>query len=152
MGLGSRLVVLAVVLFIAYPLLTKNQDRPAAPPAAATTEAPGDTNVSPKKVAETEQQQAQCDADAKCFAEKHLGDAAGPCRRSIEALASYDFQWIEGPKFSVSERYPDNPAIITYSGDRIRFQNAFGAWQVMTYACDYNVVSGEAIEARADPK
>ena len=140
MSLGSKLALLAVVLFIAYPLV-KGRDRPAAPPVAATVTA-----------AATEEQQQQCGADAKCFAEKHAGDAAGPCRRSVEGLAPYDFQWIEGLKFSVYERYPDNPEIITYSGDKIRFQNAFGDWQVMTYACDYNVVSGTVIEARADPK
>lgn len=144
MGLGSKLVALAVVLFVAYPLLVKGRDRPAVPPAAATVTAAG-----------TVEQQLQCDADAKCFAEKHAGDAAGPCRRSVEALAQYGFEWIDGPlglKFSVYERYPDNPEIITYSGDKIKFRNSSGAWQVMTYECDYNVTIGKAIEARATPK
>ena len=140
-GLGWKLALPAIVLFIVY--LLKDEDPSAARPAAATATV---------TAAATEEQQQQCDADAKCFAEKYAGDAAGPCRRSVEALAQYDFQWIAGLKFSVYERYPDNPTIITYSGDRIRFQNAFGAWRVMTYACDFNVVSGEAIEARADPK
>jgi hypothetical protein len=142
-GLGWKLALPAIVFFIVY--LLKGEDPPAAPPATATA-APTVT------AAATEEQQAQCEADAKCFAEKHAGDAVGPCRRSVEALAPYDFQWMQGQKFSVFERYPDNPTIITYSGDRIRFQNAVGAWQVMTYACDFNVVSGKAIEARVDPK
>jgi hypothetical protein len=138
-GLGWKLALIAAAILVAYML--KGGERPAAPPAATAVAA-----------AAPRDQQAQCDADAKCFAEKHAGDAAGPCRRSVEALAPRDFQWLQGQKFSVYERYPDNPAIVTYSGDQIRFQNAFGAWQVMTYACDFNVVSGKAIEARADPK
>ena len=138
MSLGSKLVVLAVVLFIAYPFV-KGRDRPAAPPTAAAVTA-----------AATQEQ--QCDADAKCFAERHAGDAVGPCRRSVERLAQYDFEWIVGQKFSVYERHTDNPQIITYSGDKIKFQNGFGAWQVMTYDCDYDVASGKAIEARAYPE
>lgn len=141
MGLWSKLIALAVILFVAYPLLVKGRDRPAATSAAVTMTG-----------GETAEQQQQCDADAKCFAEKHAGAAIGPCRRSVERLAQYDFEWIAGQKFSVYERHTNEPQIITYSGDKIKFQNGFGAWRVMTYDCDYDVASGKVIEARAYPE
>jgi hypothetical protein len=134
--------MLAVVLLIAYPLL--GGDRLAGPSTQATVTA-----------AATLEQQQQCDADAKCFAERYAGDAVGPCRRSVERLAKYDFEWTDGllgRKFSVYERHTDNPQIVTYSGDQIKFQNGFGAWQIMFYDCDYDTASGNVIEAHAYPE
>lgn len=131
----ARLILLAVMILVAF-IFVKKPDQAAAPV----------TNVADEQ---------HCDADAKCFAEKYAGDAAGPCRRSVEDLARFGFEWIDGPlgpKFSVYERYPDNPEIITYSGDKIKFRNSSGAWRVMTYECDYNVTIGKAIEARAFPE
>ena len=39
--------------------------------------------------------------------------------------------------------------IITYVGDKISFQNGFGAWVNSTYACDYEAGTDTAFDARA---
>lgn len=41
--------------------------------------------------------------------------------------------------------------IITYFGDRIQFQNGFGAWQYQTYQCDYDPLSDKILDVRIYP-
>ncbi len=40
---------------------------------------------------------------------------------------------------------------LTYIGDKIQFQNGFGAWQNHIYECDYDAGTGKPIEVRAQP-
>ncbi|MDT4864180.1 hypothetical protein FQZ97_989310 [compost metagenome] len=49
-------------------------------------------------------------------------------------------------------KWKDQPSgVITYIGDKIQFQNGFGALQNHTYACDYNTITAQVLEVRAQP-
>ena len=75
------------------------------------------------------------------------------CPGHVERLAQYTHRWTDGflePKFSHS-RPTGNPNVVTYLGDRIEFQNGFGAWQPHVYECDLNVVTEQVVAVRARP-
>ena len=38
---------------------------------------------------------------------------------------------------------------VTYVGDKIKFQNGFGAWQFATYACDYDPIADDVLNVDA---
>lgn len=40
---------------------------------------------------------------------------------------------------------------LTYIGDKIQFQNGFGAWQTHIYECDYNPATESALSVSARP-
>lgn len=75
------------------------------------------------------------------------------CPEHVERLAQYTHRWTDGflePKFSHS-RPTGSPNVVTYLGDRIEFQNGFGAWQPHVYECDLNVVTEQVVAVRARP-
>ena len=39
------------------------------------------------------------------------------------------------------------PYVLTVAGDKIKFQNGFGAWRKQKYRCDYDVKQGKALQA-----
>lgn len=91
-----------------------------------------------------------CKTELRCWAEKHIHLAAVKCRRHIERSAKYQAEWTGSwyePTFS-HYRWSSNSAAgrVTYIGDRVKFQNGFGAWSPMVYECVYN----PAIEDVAD--
>ena len=45
----------------------------------------------------------------------------------------------------------EDRGILTYIGDKIRFQNGFGAWQDMIYECDYDPSTKSAMDVRVRP-
>jgi len=96
----------------------------------------------------------QCRQDLKCWGERFFPAATSRCRRPVERLAKHDFQWTDGmlePKFS-HYRWRDQAAgVVTYLGDRIKFQNAFGAWTHHVYECDFDTAAGQPLAVRARP-
>lgn len=84
---------------------------------------------------------AQCRQSLQCWGEKHSIAAAFKCEDAVERIAKYQAEWTDGllePKFS-HFRWKDHEAgVVTYLGDKVKFQNGFGAWQNMSYACDYD--------------
>lgn len=97
---------------------------------------------------------AGCRGDAECWSKKHDVDAGSKCARLVERWAKYDYEWTNGwtqPKFRLWGWANREEGILRYTGDHIKFQNGFGAWQRMYYACDYNTETGYAlagVEAR----
>jgi len=74
-----------------------------------------------------------------CLGEKGISSAGAYCRTSIEKLALHDVKWTDTGLQQKFDRYlwQDKEAgIITYVGDKIEFQNGFGAFTPMTYECD----------------
>jgi len=95
-----------------------------------------------------------CRKTLKCIGEKHAIEASVQCAPSIEKLAKYDHQWTDGwleSKFSHYRWKDKERNIITYIGDKIKFQNGFGAWQHHTYQCDFDLRLERATEVRAQP-
>ena len=88
-----------------------------------------------------------CRASLQCWGDKHSMRATVACRPLIESLARYDYKWTVGwlgaklERFSWKDRKEGS---ISYTGNKIKFQNGFGAWQNMTYWCHYTPKTGYA--------
>ncbi len=75
------------------------------------------------------------------------------CPSRVESLGQYAHRWTDGftgVKFTHT-RTTSNPAVVTYIGDSIEFQNGFGAWQPHVYECDLNVETKQILDVRARP-
>lgn len=84
---------------------------------------------------------AQCQADLQCWGDRQAGAAEGPCRRAVEALAQYQAEWTDGllePKFPRFAWADQARGDLRYLGNSVKFQNGFGAWQMVSYACDFS--------------
>ena len=72
----------------------------------------------------------------------------------IESTAKYDYEWTDGWLGTKLARYrwEDRKAgSVSYTGDKIKFQNGFGAWQKMTYWCHFDP-NTNMVEASVVPK
>lgn len=88
--------------------------------------------------------------NAKWLSDKYSIAAGVACRSLVERLAKYDFEWTDGwleTKFPSYLTSTKAPYILTVSGDKIKFQNGFGAWQRQSYYCDYDVKNAQALQA-----
>lgn len=97
---------------------------------------------------------AACRLNLTCWGEKHVVAATVHCQRSIESLASYDYRWVDGVldvKFSHYQWHDKKKGKLTYQGDKIKFQNGFGAWQPHIYECDYDPDRKMVIGSRSRP-
>lgn len=106
------------------------------------------------KAAEAEQKAAECRADLRCWGDKHAIEAAVRCRRPIEDLARFQVEWTDGwlePRFARLRWEDEEAGVITFIGDRILFQNAFGAKQPHIYFCTFDTVAERVVEVRAEP-
>jgi hypothetical protein len=94
----------------------------------------------------------KCLRDLDCAAGKSdwFFDADAECAPYIEALAQYRAKWTEGffeNKFShvgLRPRYDS----LRFTGNKVEFQNGFGAWQQMDYACFYNPLTKTVIDVK----
>lgn len=101
-----------------------------------------------------QEEEKRCREDITCIAEKNFIRASAICSNIIERLAKNDFLWIDKlteQKFSDYRWKDKKKGTITYSGDRIKFQNGFGAWIIHSYECDWDTQNNIAINARAKP-
>ena len=75
----------------------------------------------------------------------------------VETAPSFGRQlWTDGwleKKFSHYRWRDQEAGILTYIGDKIRFQNGFGAWQNHVYECDVTIPGSRpfVLEVRAQP-
>lgn len=95
-----------------------------------------------------------CRRDLQCWGDRNTIGATMACQPAVERLAKHSHKWTDGwlgtkfPKF----RWKDQDAgIVTYVGDRIQFQNAFGAWTHHIYACDYDTINKRVVDVDAAP-
>lgn len=96
----------------------------------------------------------RCTSDLDCYASKYQGQAGKDCRRSIEKMARNNFEWTNGTFEPILPRavwLNKSRKLITYVGDRIKFQNGFGAWIIHTYECDYSPEDRRVLAVRASP-
>ena len=91
-----------------------------------------------------------CRQDLQCWGEKHLTVVEVHCPELIEDFARYDHDWTDSwleYKFS-KWRWDDRATgSLAYYGDKVKFQNGFGAWQKMTYWCFLDV-QGQTVRAQ----
>ena len=82
-----------------------------------------------------------CRQSLQCWGDKHNLAASFTCQPLIEAYAKYDYEWTDGflesklPRFRWNDR---KAGTLSYKGDKIKFQNGFGAWQKISYWCHYD--------------
>ena len=82
-----------------------------------------------------------CRQDAECWGQKHWVDAETKCAPFVEARARYNHDWTTGflgRKFGQWHWADKETGIVVYRGSSIKFQNGFGAWEQMSYECDYD--------------
>lgn len=84
--------------------------------------------------------QTECaKTDLQCLGNKGVIAAGVYCVEPIEKLAIHDVKWTDGTfdfKFSKFAWKDETKGVITYFGDKAEFQNGFGAYTPVTYACD----------------
>ena len=88
--------------------------------------------------------------DAEWLADRFSIIASSACRSLVESLAKYDYEWTDGwldSKFPSYITETKAPYVLTVAGDKIKFQNGFGAWRKQKYRCDYDVKQGKALQA-----
>ena len=76
------------------------------------------------------------------------------CQDPIEKLAKNRAEWTDSHwhlKFNRFRWKDERQGVITYIGDKIKFQNGFGAWIFHTYECDYDTQNEMTLAVRAQP-
>ena len=87
----------------------------------------------------------QCRQDLQCWGDKHLLKATFACQPMIENLAKYDYEWTDGWLEAKLQRFrwkDRKTGTLSYTGNRVKFQNGFGAWQRITYWCHFDPATG----------
>ncbi len=72
----------------------------------------------------------------------------------MESLAKNNFEWTDGllePKFSHYRWRDQEKGIVTHIGDKIKYQNGFGAWTYYIYECDLAADGKSVLDVRARP-
>jgi hypothetical protein len=105
--------------------------------------------------AEAERAKADaCERDLQCIGNEKSIEATVACQPWVERMAKNDFQWTdhwyEG-KFDRFRWQDKTNGTITYVGDKIEFQNGFGAWVRSIHECDYNFRTKSVADVRVSP-
>jgi len=94
-----------------------------------------------RKAQEKRTAEIECKKELSCWAEKHDGAAIIAGQRLIEKAAKFDHRWTDSllEKKITHYKWHNKPkGQIVFMGDRLQFQNAYGAWQNMKYAIIYD--------------
>jgi hypothetical protein len=97
---------------------------------------------------------AECRQDIQCWGSRNSFKAAIPCAEKVEQLAQNSHQWTDSLLESKFHRFrwvDQNAGIVRYIGDRVQFQNGFGAWVNHQYFCDFNTEYGFVVDQGAAP-
>jgi hypothetical protein len=119
--------------------------------AARRAEAAEAARVAAAQAAAKEAVDRECREKLECWGERATAIGSFECPRFIERFARYDFEWQDGflsPKFTHYRWASKSDGIVTVLGDKIKFQNGFGAWMWMTYECDVIPGSESVVDVR----
>ena len=100
------------------------------------------------------QEKQDCMENLRCWAQRNISFAVGPCENAVQRLAKYQIEWTVGwlgSKFTHFQWYDKKKKQVTYIGDKVKFQNGFGAWQHYAYQCAFDTEKREVIEVSAEP-
>lgn len=122
---------------------------------AAVAEAEAARQAEERLVQQAEARAAEeaCRQDIQCWGDKFNLAAAVKCDDEVERLAKFTSRWTDGmlePKFSHFRWRDKDAGIVTYIGDKIEFQNGFGAWQGAVYECDFDTIYDQVLSVRAE--
>lgn len=100
------------------------------------------------------EKEANCRNELQCWGEKHISAASVYCANQIERLAQYSHEWTDGffeSKMSRFKWLDKKAGTLTYFGDKMKFQNGFGAWQHHIYQCDFDPAGNAVLFVSAMP-
>lgn len=141
-------IVLIVIGWVVVQVLSVDEQE--AKPAAVAQAAPVPKQTPEQIAAEL----AACKADLSCWGDKYNAAVGIYCDEDVERLANYSFEWTDGwlePKFSHFRWMDKEKGWVTYIGDKIKFQNGYGAWQNAIYECDFAPETNMVLGVRAEP-
>lgn len=97
-----------------------------------------------------------CLRDIDCLANKTSWQSAGglACESLVEDQALYSARWTDGlaeSKFSKVALQAPTYKSFRLLGDKVEFQNGFGAWQRMRYTCEYDPINELALTVQVIP-
>jgi hypothetical protein len=98
-----------------------------------------ETSTGKANAASTEKLNGCAPDDLQCLGDNATVAAGLRCDDPIEARAKYAVRWTDGlfePKFSRFRWTNKKGGGLTMIGDKVEFQNGFGAWAPMIYECD----------------
>lgn len=100
--------------------------------------------------------EAACRKDLACIGEKGVIAAGFTCVQSVERLAKHSVKWTDGtlePKFSHYRWRDQSAGHVTFIGDKVQFQNGFGAFTNMIYECDLDMSTDQkaVVDVRVKP-
>jgi hypothetical protein len=101
--------------------------------------------------------EAECRTDLQCWADRTGLKAKWACTPEIERRAKIDAQWTDtgwlDSRFSRIRWHDKDAGIIVFVGDKVQFQNGFGAWIRHTYRCTYDTLNDRVLSvATSDGK
>jgi len=97
---------------------------------------------------------AKCKSDLQCWGDKNIAAVGAYCKKDVERLAKYSVRWTDEmfeQKFSRFRWLDKDAGTLTFVGDRIDFQNGFGAYQAHIYECDFDPSTKTVLDVRAHP-
>lgn len=131
-------------LIVVLMIIANNSDKP---PKSSAPTAPA-AAADPKPAEPTD---VECAKDLHCAGEKHSIHASVYCKDKIEARAAHDVKWSDGMFSPSMSRYRwgnKDHTSITYIGDKVAFQNGFGAFTPMTYFCTVDVATDAILDVQ----
>lgn len=75
--------------------------------------------------------------------------AESVCPKLVERMAKYGFQWVEGlTVFKIEPRHEktEKSHLVKFFGDKVKFQNGFGAWSNMVYVCTFDLSQRKIVD------
>lgn len=153
-AVGSLLATLIIAAIGGTALEAEREQMAAA--SAPIADAPAEQAIPEQTDAEKE---TMCRQDAQCFGKKNLTKAMTRCATAIEKQAKYSIKWMDEGLFSSIALESFHTAgvgdlekgILYLAGDRVQFENGFGAMQRMTYECAYDAEKMKVIEISVQP-
>lgn len=97
---------------------------------------------------------ADCRKDIQCWGDEYVNEAGVYCQSQIETQGRFGHRWTDGiaePKISRFRWLDQAAGTLTYIGDKIEFQNGFGAWENYVYECDFDPSDNTVLAVRVSP-
>lgn len=101
---------------------------------------------------------AACRNDASCTGEKYRQAVTTACPEIIERQARFDIRWTNHlleSRFLPIVRWHGidgrKKGLVDFEGDKVQFQNGFGAWQNYYYVCTYDIGKNQIVDLKLRP-
>jgi hypothetical protein len=101
---------------------------------------------------------AACRNDVSCEGEKYRTGVTTVCPDIIERQARFEVRWTN--HFLESRFLPivrwhgvdgRKKGLVDFEGDKVQFQNGFGAWQNYYYICTYDIGKNQIVDLKLRP-